>query len=61
MYNDLMLMPIDILCSQEEALYSNSFQFMDKIEIKKEQIVDKLKGMLQKIFKDTDFPESSQN
>lgn len=49
--SDLQLQPTQILFSTEDSIVSSGYQFIEKVEIKKEDIIEKLQDIISKVFK----------
>ena len=52
---ELNIMPIQIIFCQAESETSQKYQFINKIEIEKQEILTKLKEICSKVFKDIPF------
>jgi len=49
---DLQVNPVDVLYCQQESLVAQDYQFIEKIDIPKAKIAEKLDEIVQKIFQD---------
>ena len=58
---DLAKQPFDILFCQEECLTAANYQFIDKVEVKRQMVSEHITELFRKIFKEGKQFESSNS